>query len=223
LHEQHVDAVVAHEVGHVKHHHLPWLLASLSAGLLAGSWLGFGLAALLMQIGAASDADWLVRFGATQDVVMGVACALLAGVWTFGFVARNFEWQADAFAVRHLSRQELASAGAAMAPNSIITHQSARTVSDMLQRVAEVNGMSTSVKDFRYGSIEMRQAKVLSLVGKASRRLPIDRKVLAIKVLAATMLLAAAVPIVLALRSEQHNHEEVSKSRIVGNRVFDPS
>ena len=48
-----VQAVMAHEIGHVRHHHMPWLIASLFATISATSFI-FGVVVFLL---ATSDVD----------------------------------------------------------------------------------------------------------------------------------------------------------------------
>lgn len=90
--------VVAHELGHVRHHHMPWLVASLAAILLVG-----GAVASVPPI-------WFMARGEDPSGVLvqgtgfaGVT-AVLAAAWIgFGWVSRRYERQADTFAVQTLS------------------------------------------------------------------------------------------------------------------------
>jgi STE24 endopeptidase len=191
-----LDAVVAHEVAHIKLHHMPWLLVAAVAAMLTGAWAGLGLGQAAVALGLALNWNMLTILGATQAATLATLLGLALGLVALGFVSRRFEWQADAFAVRHLAREELASAQ--MHASSLITARAAHTVRDMLQSVAQANGFSTSRPDFRHGSIEHRQTRVLALVGLPSKTLPIDRTVLAIKAASATALIATVVPILLA-------------------------
>jgi Zn-dependent protease with chaperone function len=191
-----LDAVVAHEVAHIKLHHMPWLLVAAVAAMLTGAWAGLGLGQAAVALGLALQWNTLTILGATQAATLATLLGLALGLVALGFVSRRFEWQADAFAVRHLSREELASAQ--MHASSLITARAAHTVRDMLQSVAQANGFSTSRPDFRHGSIEHRQTRALALIGLPSKTLPIDRTVLAIKAASAAALIATVVPILLA-------------------------
>jgi Zn-dependent protease with chaperone function len=86
LSDDEVLAVFAHELGHVKHRHLWWLLGfviSFTAILLAVEQV------LLPQ-------DSARQFAA-------IAIVLTYGYFLFGYVSRRFERDADAFAAQHTS------------------------------------------------------------------------------------------------------------------------
>lgn len=154
-----VEAVAAHEVGHVRLAHMPWLAASvLGSVTLAGGALGLGLRLIAPD---AADAP------AAQGVLFGlVAAAALTGL---GHASRRFERQADAFAVKHLS-------GAGRdRPAVIIDHDAAETMADALARVARFNHAPIGRFTWRHGSIAERIDAVRSAVGHRADRLPIDR------------------------------------------------
>jgi len=116
-------AVMAHEIGHIRRHHLPWLaatalaalwLASVSAWLVALASLS-AVAAASRSVGlefgdeSMSEADWLIGL----EIAIGLAVALML----IGWVSRRFEWQADAFAATDLTAVEaLQSVPAASCP-----------------------------------------------------------------------------------------------------------
>lgn len=175
LDEQHVEAVMAHELGHVRRRHMPWLavcaLATLGAmmlmleGLLrAGDEAGLtdGLHALLAAGGA----------GGTQTQTLTLAAVLFGGMllWAagFGWISRRFERQADTFAVQHLSRAEQSQA---------ITEQAVHTMSEALRSISRLNHHPTARKSWRHGSIDWRVAYLGTLVGRPIDQCPIDRRV----------------------------------------------
>jgi Zn-dependent protease with chaperone function len=93
LSEDEILAVFAHEMGHVKHRHLWWLLAFLVSFALVMLGLTDGLQALI---------------GTTDYQYIALALALAYGYFAFGYVSRRFERQADAFAAKHTSPELLA-------------------------------------------------------------------------------------------------------------------
>jgi STE24 endopeptidase len=113
LRPQEVEAVLAHELGHYKLRHIAKRLA-----------LSFALSlALLAALGWLSQQDWFYRgLGVTPSPAGGnEALALLLFFLVlpvFGFVlspissllSRRHEYEADAFAARHASAEDLASA-----------------------------------------------------------------------------------------------------------------
>ena len=158
LTEPEVEAVAAHEVAHVRKHHMIWLaLAVLGSALLFGE----GAALVLDRLGWDNDPIAWTSAGV----------ALVAVVVVLGLVSRRFEWQADAFAARHLSEDA----------SGLITESGAQAMSSALGRVARLNGMPEKRFTWRHGSIDTRRRRLRALVGVRSDRLPIDRRVRALK------------------------------------------
>ena len=154
LTEAEVEAVAAHEVAHVRKRHMLWLALSVIG------------AALLFGEGSALVLD---AAGAHESVALwgGAGISLVAVLLILGAVSRRFEWQADAFAARHLS------GGAAGA----VTDAGAGAMSSALGRVARLNGIPESRFTWRHGSIATRRRRLRALVGTRADRLPIDRAV----------------------------------------------
>ncbi len=88
-----VRAVMAHEVAHVRLRHMPWMWAACLAAVLLTGLAGDSLVRLGPGWMPPSPWDELALGG------LSIAGMLLL----FGWISRRFEWQADAFAVRHLS------------------------------------------------------------------------------------------------------------------------
>ncbi|MBM4107672.1 MAG: hypothetical protein FJ255_02490 [Phycisphaerae bacterium] len=164
LSAEQIEAVAAHEIGHARLRHLLWLGAAVIATLQA---VGVGAHWLGVRGDEASAAA-----GAT--LVLSLAAA--AGVFTC--VSRVFEWQADAFAVRHLSLT-LPAPLPGRAP--AMTEHAATIMTAALRNVAEWNGVPVGRPSWRHGSIALRQQKLWKLVGVPVDELPIDRRVRRIK------------------------------------------
>jgi len=99
--EREVEAVMAHELAHVRLKHLWWLLVSAASGM-----------ALLSTVGeqvASFDVAW-------PSWALPAAFAVGLGLWAlmFGWVSRRIERQADTFAARHMA--EVYAEHAAAAP-----------------------------------------------------------------------------------------------------------
>ncbi len=169
----HIEAVMAHELGHVKKKHMPGLflcaLGTLAAISLVVEVALFALAAVFEQIGwtlpqppqtlSAADASG----GAVLAIAMGVAVLLWAAA--FGYISRRFERQADTFAVQHLS-----------AGSEQITESAAQTMIGALEQVATLNHVPVGRKSWRHGSIRWRCNYLRSLIGLPVDRCPIDRQ-----------------------------------------------
>lgn len=162
-----VEAVMAHEVGHARRHHLPWIILILvaTAGL---AWTGAAHA--WNALAPATDPDALLP----ASIVAGVT--LLVTGLVFGHVSRRFEEQADAFAVQHMTRQS---------PDpdrpGIVTADAAGAMSSALASVALLNHMDPEVFTFRHGSIDSRRRRLHALVGRPIDALSVDRRVRRIK------------------------------------------
>lgn len=93
MNDDEILAVFAHELGHVKHRHLWWLMAFI----IAFSVVLMGAEEGIKLLPMAGEFYWLAFVG-----------PLLFAYFTFGYVSRRFERQADAFAARHTSPELLA-------------------------------------------------------------------------------------------------------------------
>lgn len=176
-----IEAVMAHEVGHVRRRHMPWLAAALLASVGATASLG----ELLMRLPALQPATGTLA--GFVDALL-VLASLAIGLVLFGCVSRRFEWQADAFAVQHLSG--LRTRG----PSVNIHTDAVDTMVAALDAVARLNHIPRAKFSWRHGSIERRIANLLALQSLPARALPIDRTSTRIK-LATLALIAAQVAI----------------------------
>jgi len=181
LQPREVEAVAAHEFGHIRHKHMLWLAASTIGTVL---FTGMSLE-LVLRLFAATDGV----------IVEGLryAVPLLFGALVFGWVSRRFEWQADAFAVRHLSETfaELNGNTNSSERDSGVTDgilpQGSHVMQSALRQVAYLNGVDPTRFTFRHGSIDDRTRRMKQLVGIAPTTLPIDRTAFWIKVWASLL------------------------------------
>jgi Zn-dependent protease with chaperone function len=124
--------------------------------------------------------------------LLAAAASLAAALLALGHVSRRFEWQADAFAVRHLSLSEGPDTTAA-------TEGAARAMSEALSIVAASNGMSERTWGFRHGSIADRRRRAEALIGIPLNAFAIDRTVRATKWIIIIMLAASVCMTVLPI------------------------
>lgn len=185
LSDSEVEAVLAHELGHVRRRHIPWLMGVMTTALAFGAGLVGTAEWALARWGRALGID--VR-AIAPEALTGISLALSVGVglWLVGFVSRRFERQADAFAVQHLSgltRRERDGAGLVVLPEAV------RTMTSALRTVAQRNFIPLRKRSWRHGSIADRIRRLHALEGRPLLDLPIDREVRIIK--RATLLVAA--------------------------------
>ncbi len=93
----------------------------------------------------------------------------------FGWVSRRIERQADTFAVQHLATQREAPMRD-QTGHVLIDPESAQTMIDALQQVAELNHIPPRKRSWRHGSIAWRQTYLRDLVGPCADALPIDQQ-----------------------------------------------
>jgi Zn-dependent protease with chaperone function len=186
-----VEAVMAHEVGHVRRHHMPWLALALLSVIFA--------CALLLEVPllALHVAHVELPPEAAQWIgLAGTAAVMLASLLVFGWICRRFERQADTFAVQDLSRKDsLASIDAdhSESPSGErVTSEAVVAMAGALDTIAHLNGIDPDRPSWRHGSIAWRRRYLLSLVDRPIESLPIDRLIRRIK-LGTLMLLLAGV------------------------------
>lgn len=161
-----IEAVAAHEVGHVRSRHVPWLLLTVLA-VLFGSGIGVELA---LERWTPLRAD----SGPGGGLVLAVT--LIAAFVSLGFVSRRFELQADTFAARHLSKSATGDpAGGVFVPEGV------GPMVDALRAVSRMDGVPADRFTWRHGSINGRIRALEGLTGRPLDRAPADRSVRLIK------------------------------------------
>lgn len=199
-------AIVAHEVGHIRRRHLPWLVLVMAGtiglcSLLAeppARWIAAQIepefppdptfdrlaAAVGAPILAAEETRSEDR-RAWAEIAAGVL-VITSTILAFGWVSRRFERQADAFSAQYLSVVgATAVAGGGPRPTSpeqaVVTPAAVLAMCRALGQVADLNGVSPTAPSWRHGSIQWRQRHLVALVSQPILRLPIDRQVALIK------------------------------------------
>jgi STE24 endopeptidase len=165
-----VEAVFAHEAGHIVHRHIPYMIL-FTVGLLA--LVGAGAQAVLGLFGLGG--------GTLAELVMLVVGG---AVWLvlFGVVSRRFERQSDVFAAVAAGGGELNPAGVDIFSRALLD-------------VARYNGIPAGQWNFRHGSIRQRVDYLTGLLAEGRSGRHVDQGVrvmkLGIWLLLAVGLLAA--------------------------------
>ncbi|HQY88035.1 MAG TPA: M48 family metalloprotease [Tepidisphaeraceae bacterium] len=200
LSDRQIEAVFAHEVGHIRHRHIAWYLVMIASLLIALSgpiaWLTEYIHA---HVNLSPDAT---------SFIVGLPVFILF-IIAFGIVSRLFERQADAFAARTMQSSEFEPA---LEPTSLAVESSgADAFSSALKRVAQINHMPLSdpprgrtlfkrlrqklirqFAHFRHPSVARRVEAVHHLARHPDHSARFDRLV------AITMILLLALMVVLA-------------------------
>jgi len=169
--DEQIEAVFAHELGHVVHRHMLWYLlfvlifmfALIGPGQWVESYLSF---------------QWLGRW-VPEDVAQKlVELVLLTGagavfLLSFGYVSRRFERQADVFAARTM--QVEAAAERVQGPQSHVGAYGARIFRSALHRVAAINNIPVAARSWCHGSIASRMDYLEKLAQNPQRTWAFDR------------------------------------------------
>ncbi len=182
----HVEAVMAHELAHVKKHHMVSLIVTavalmgvvetMAVVVLANHGVWLNDAGRIVSMTSETNGPLTARLPPIGTSIMDspeaivlatVAVSVIVWVAAFGWVSRRAERQADSFAVAHLVRER---------GGEVVEPQDANTMIGALQHVAELSHMRVDKHSWRHGSIQWRQDYLKSLVGSPINRLPIDRQ-----------------------------------------------
>lgn len=186
LEEREVEAVMAHELGHIVRRHVPWLLAGMAAALGVTATLAAWIGGAMASAAGLSDA---------QREIIDVSAALAGialGLVLVGRISRMFEREADAFAVQHLAGMRSGGGG----QRAMIGEEAADGMQNALRAVARENHIPLWKWTWRHGSLGGRIAAIGQLVGQRVGELPIDRAARRVRwwiVLALAVTLAASL------------------------------
>jgi Zn-dependent protease with chaperone function len=174
-----VEAVFGHEVGHVKHHHLPYYVGFLVVSMTV-LWVATAL--LLPDL----EQEYLRELAAFP--VLGMVGAYIFVV--FGFLSRRCERQADIYGCRavscgrpdcqgHDGSEVLVPRGPGICATGI------RTFIEALEKVARLNGISRDkpgfLQSWQHSTIARRVEFLQSMLGDANLEPRFQRKVFLVK------------------------------------------
>ncbi len=159
-----LDAVVAHELAHVRQHHVLWIVLSVLAIVVA---LSFGQPALTVGM---MNLGFPPGFAEILSLTLVGAIAILG----FGSISRLIERHADAKAAVAVGRDIAEKIG----EDTTHMHPSGpAAMAAALDRVCALNGVHRKRWGFRHGSVAQRQRALSKLPHFPADRLPVDRKV----------------------------------------------
>ncbi len=194
-----IESVFGHEIGHIKHHHMLFYL------FFAVGSMGFvGLLGYYLQM----------TLGLSPDIVQIIIILAIAGLWflCFGYISRNFERQADLFAVKLLSREfdkfgcddvhclrhNGEYSGKLITP---VCMSSAKLFGSALRRTAALNAIPAMKKSWRHGSISERCNFLIEVAGQPARLLRFELKIFRIKLILILSLIISLVACALTIIS----------------------
>ncbi len=158
MRDDQIEAVFAHEVGHVVHRHMGWYIVFFVILMLAG----WGASATFVNhFGWVQFPAWLPP----ELLVMMISVG--AFLLSFGFLSRKFERQADVFAARTIER--------AVAGGDGVGAHGAAVFASALHRVAVINNIPVAARSWCHGSIAKRMKYLHDLAGDPSHTTRFDR------------------------------------------------
>jgi len=179
LDHRQVEAIFAHEAGHIASHHILYSAMFTVASAAICAWG----ARMLSQ---AAELDYLGEVAA--------ALGLISLVWFVGFgrISRLFERQSDVISAWSAGRQ-----GGADPPDNDpdsqgrITPEGAAAFARALDSIARLNGIPARQRSWRHGSVAGRISYILYLSSTGGSRKGIDRAVRRVKLLIWVLVICA--------------------------------
>jgi len=157
--DEQIEAVFAHEIGHIIHRHMLWF-AIFFGGLM------FALVGFSGPVG-----DWLYSWmGQTQwPEALATLLGAAAGFSLFLYLSRKFERQADVFAARTIHEETALDGASHVGPHG------AEVFASALHQVARINCIPITAASWCHGSIARRMAYLRGLSEDPRRTAQFDR------------------------------------------------
>lgn len=158
--DEQIEAVFAHEAGHVKHHHILFMVLFVFGGCS-------GVMLLMQLFHYLLYENWngtqiYAEFGDGMTYGAG-GLFFLGWILMFGWISRRFERQADvhgALSVDAYGSSRLSMAGDSHDSNgnqsALLGHHGAYVMSTALHRIALLNGIAVESRSWRHSSIASR-------------------------------------------------------------------
>jgi STE24 endopeptidase len=163
--DRQIEAVFAHELGHVQHKHLTWMGVFVVILLLAwmgpGKWVG--------DISSAHLPAWMADVALPGIGIIGGLLLL------FGVLSRFFERQADVYAARTIEWINQPAPPTPRPAGSHVGEYGATVFGSALYRVAVINNISVGSRSLTHGSISDRIEYLRALSTDPARTRRFDR------------------------------------------------
>ena len=163
-----IEAVMAHEIAHVRKKHMFWMIAGAGAMMVLFEiffGIAFWYAGTRLMPFFTEPQLWQNAIDTTA-MVLSIAFTGVFWLVCFGWMSRRMERQADSFAAVHMAHQN---------GHRCIEPQDAYAMIQALDEVAKLNHVQREKKSWRHGAITWRQDYLQSLVNEKASKLPIDR------------------------------------------------
>jgi STE24 endopeptidase len=183
--DEQIEAVFAHELGHIVYRHLIWYVIFIVTMLLALSGPG-GKAYDYLLPRMIGDPNLHQK---TIEIISCICTATAFAMFfvLFGFVSRRFERQADVFASRTIDESPITE------PKPPVSKYGAAVFAAALHRVAVVNNIPVATRSWCHGSIEKRMRYVRQLAEQPERTARFDKVMLRLYAIIIAALIASAI------------------------------
>jgi STE24 endopeptidase len=165
--DEQIEAVFAHELGHIVYKHLVWYIIFIATLLLILSGPGGSMYDYFLPRIVGNPDTHKHAVDVISSIVTAGAIALFFIL--FGFVSRRFERQADVFASRIIHEPSIAGAAPPVKPSGAALFAAA------LHRIAVVNNIPIAARSWCHGSIEKRMRYLHRLAKHPDRTAEFDR------------------------------------------------
>jgi len=191
--DEQIEAVFGHEAGHVRHHHIIFLVLFIFASSMliaqASAVLDYAFNRLAQEYIILEQYQWWLKGG----YIGAIAAAWLS---LFGWISRRFERQADVYGAMAVDSNDPRQAYDAGSDNQLVDEDSpdanpadllggrgAAIMTSALQRIALLNGISMASRSWRHSSIASRSAFLTYLARQPGALRRFSRQVSAIKIM----------------------------------------
>jgi STE24 endopeptidase len=188
-----IEAVFAHELGHIVHRHMIWYVVFFIGMILALAGPGDALGRAITQWIPTPDGNLTPSMMMQLTPLLLLGLGIAAFLIVFGFLSRRFERQADVFAARTME-QALAAEPLRVAmesphprpspedrpsaprnASSPVGPRGAAVFASALERVAVINNIPIAARSWCHGSIARRMNYLLHLARDPQRTGHFDR------------------------------------------------
>lgn len=162
-----IQGVMAHEIAHVQKKHMFWMFGAAGAMMVLYQTvfaIFFWFIGDLFLSQVPSPDYWQTSFEYTF-MVLGFITAGICWLFSFGWISRRMERQADSFAVAHFAK---------INDHPRIEPEDVTAFTDALEDLVTLNHVSKTKNSWRHGSIAWRQDNLKKLTGSKPTQMPID-------------------------------------------------
>ncbi len=169
--DEQIEAVFAHEAGHIKHHHIMFMVMCIVGAGSVTFLLLRGMEDLLNETAVTEQLPG--KYGAWFIDGAGVLL-MISWILLFGWVSRRFERQADLHAAMAVDPQD---------EHKTLGEHGAYIMGSTLQRIAFLNGIATETRSWRHSSIASRRDFLYHLSAQPKKLRRFCKIILWIKIL----------------------------------------